>query len=814
MFNIKKAILGAREGSPDKRGRGGYAQYRTLNVRGHSGNKGMLSSRLILDILILLLLPLFFAGLHIFSKKFSFMNDDNLLAFSNFYNVIQLSKEGGFPVRDPYLYLDLFRTGSATILYWVDGLFFLLGSLFFAHSVELLRILWTALQWLHTCLPAISMYFLLKYCKFSRWACVVGGLVYGWNLNTFGLYEAHHRLVHAAVIPLIWLIAMYSLDSKKYYLNISSGMLMGWAVLAGGLQPVVYIIPFLFIYLFVGLISGKHFTRKNILRAIFIPLSAIISLFITALPLIVTAPQILPYLNRFDNQAGTGENMFSTAEFFLGLIKPFTQWKILLHNPGKIYEIMPWETVRYFGFISVLLLLIGLCVSLKKNKTKNIAAQNWFLFIFISSFLFCLWYAYFPGFILKLFLLEKGLTRYPFRFYYILMFATAFFVARGIDYFLDNNFKKSRFGSLIFWFAVCSGIFLFVLKVSLGRPVFGGRGYFFFSNILALMALILFVIVYLRPRWIWLCAFLLILDLGLVEYVLIDNLDAAYGFKSANKNWYKYSFLREQDQYWIKSLPQTDIPYRVYIIPFEERPITAGTGYIFNKLRHPFGYDGGVGLSRMLYFKDILDATHPIFDILGVRIFYVNEGFYDQMEDKTKPRLYLLLNDNSLPLMFFLKQARFFDTDAEVIDSVYKGDSQIREVVYLSRESTGKDVTLFNKFVDLGKDKKLNAQLANITYSSSKVQFLISSPEDIIFVLSEPWLPPWRAWIDGQTTRIYQAYGLIQAILIPAGIHSVRFVYTFPIQLIFISIVGQIGVVIFSIIILRKPPENAGRVLA
>ena len=46
-----------------------------------------------------------------------------------------------------------------------------------------------------------------------------------------------------------------------------------------------------------------------------------------------------------------------------------------------------------------------------------------------------------------------------------------------------------------------------------------------------------------------------------------------------------------------------------------------------------------------------------------------------------------------------------------------------------------------------------------------------------LLVVSQSDMPGWRAWIDGQPAPIYRAYGLVQAIVVPAGQHEVVLEY-------------------------------------
>ena len=44
-------------------------------------------------------------------------------------------------------------------------------------------------------------------------------------------------------------------------------------------------------------------------------------------------------------------------------------------------------------------------------------------------------------------------------------------------------------------------------------------------------------------------------------------------------------------------------------------------------------------------------------------------------------------------------------------------------------------------------------------------------------VLTDIYYPGWKAFIDGTETKIYRADGLVRAIFVPEGDHTIEFVY-------------------------------------
>lgn len=54
------------------------------------------------------------------------------------------------------------------------------------------------------------------------------------------------------------------------------------------------------------------------------------------------------------------------------------------------------------------------------------------------------------------------------------------------------------------------------------------------------------------------------------------------------------------------------------------------------------------------------------------------------------------------------------------------------------------------------------------------------SESDSVLVISEPYFPGWRAWVDGRPAPLLRADGALQALAVPAGEHLVELVYQPP----------------------------------
>ncbi len=81
---------------------------------------------------------------------------------------------------------------------------------------------------------------------------------------------------------------------------------------------------------------------------------------------------------------------------------------------------------------------------------------------------------------------------------------------------------------------------------------------------------------------------------------------------------------------------------------------------------------------------------------------------------------------------------------------------------------------------DLGSAGDTNSQVSITDYGLNRVEITASNERAGFLVLSDTYYSGWRATVNGQATPVYQANGLVRAIYLPAGEHSVIFSFWPP----------------------------------
>ena len=64
-----------------------------------------------------------------------------------------------------------------------------------------------------------------------------------------------------------------------------------------------------------------------------------------------------------------------------------------------------------------------------------------------------------------------------------------------------------------------------------------------------------------------------------------------------------------------------------------------------------------------------------------------------------------------------------------------------------------------------------------LSFAPNRIRLQTNLASDGLLVLSEISYPGWRAYVNGRPTRVYEAYGLLRAVQLPAGESAIEFVY-------------------------------------
>ena len=148
--------------------------------------------------------------------------------------------------------------------------------------------------------------------------------------------------------------------------------------------------------------------------------------------------------------------------------------------------------------------------------------------------------------------------------------------------------------------------------------------------------------------------------------------------------------------------------------------------------------------------------AEPLQDFLGVSQVLVLET----------NRFDWLLRATFLPLLTAGQQPRFAD-DLTTLHMLTNADFHPRQEVYLPLEAKS-FVTVSNVAA---------VKLSAVQYSAQRIEASVETAAPAMVVVAQTYYHLWRAYVDGQPTRLWRANYAFQALAIPAGSHQVKLVY-------------------------------------
>jgi hypothetical protein len=172
--------------------------------------------------------------------------------------------------------------------------------------------------------------------------------------------------------------------------------------------------------------------------------------------------------------------------------------------------------------------------------------------------------------------------------------------------------------------------------------------------------------------------------------------------------------------------------------------------------------DGFFSLTpRQIFRVTALPYDHPergfprLLDFLGVSQTTVAGKTFDWAPRPT-----------AMPLVSTGQQPVFAD-DRTAFDALSQTNIDLRQIVFLPLEARG----------SITATQQTSARVLQARFASQSVSIQTEAPAASLVVISQTHYPAWRAYVDGQPTKIWRANYAFQALEVPAGQHHIRMVY-------------------------------------
>lgn len=185
----------------------------------------------------------------------------------------------------------------------------------------------------------------------------------------------------------------------------------------------------------------------------------------------------------------------------------------------------------------------------------------------------------------------------------------------------------------------------------------------------------------------------------------------------------------------------------------------------------------------------------PFIDLLNVKYVVTSRGLDGEKWQRvfTAPGSHVFRNTRVFPRAWIVPDAEVSRADADLLRTL-RMQPDFRKVVFVSDDS-GRGVLPTRR---AGDARTLDgARVTFGTYEPNTFSLTATTPVDAFLVLSEPYHPAWRAFIDGREAPVWRANYLFRAVPLTAGEHRVVFQFDPPFVLAgrIISAVMWIGLV-------------------
>jgi hypothetical protein len=192
-----------------------------------------------------------------------------------------------------------------------------------------------------------------------------------------------------------------------------------------------------------------------------------------------------------------------------------------------------------------------------------------------------------------------------------------------------------------------------------------------------------------------------------------------------------------------------------------------------------------------------------LLDLLNVK--YVFAGPLDDLAPPHFTRIVdgtarVYRNERVFPRAFLVSRVRSVPA-AEGLGLMAKGAVDLRREAVLSEPLDADEQP-----EPSDPDRTGDARVAR--YASTEVVIETDAPGRRLLVLSDHFYPGWAAYVDGRAVPIRRAYHALRAVAVPAGRHSVRFVYEARIVWTGAALSGVALVVTIGLLLI---PARAGR---
>ena len=667
---------------------------------------------------------------------------------------------GDFPLWNPYLYggAPFISDNQSSLLYPINLIAFALRPEVDYRTMELLSVA-------HFYLAGVCAYLGLRYMgrqPLRRWAALVGAAAFMFS----DLFVTHfgnlNMIACAAWLPLIFFLLRRALDEQRPAFAAGSGLFLGIAALAGHVQPLLYTVLALGLYLLYHLSIHRRSPCRDLLAKVALFALAMLVAFSVAAPALLPSYEMSQLTLRSELSYEDASEYSLPPLAWVGLLVP----DIFGRGPRGFWGPWPRVEVGYVGILT--LLLAGIALVLRRDRLAGFLALLGILAALLAmgdaTALHGWLYRFVPGF---------DLIRAPARFIYLLDFALASLAALGLDSLLRPlpHATRSTWQRVLRLLpAIALGAALILLPLAQGtlfrsqdrspevlaRLLRGTHGITFAFLMLGCGLLLLYLRGMRRigPLSLGIAAFaLIVVDLALLgAHTELEFNDPLAGFQHPEA----IAFLKSDAEHY-----RIDTRTEVWNV---WQPNLS----LLNGIQDVWGIWNPLVLGDFhRYWEGLGSRSTPLYDFLNAKYIV---GHKDVVLDWDKfelafdgdPAVNIYRNTRVLPRAFVVHDAWAVASQDEAFAAIHQADFDPSTTVVVENAE------------GLDGQASADAEANIVAYSNNAIRIKASTSAPGYLVLSEVYYPGWLAEVDGNPVPIARANYAFRAVYLSPGEHEVR----------------------------------------
>ena len=625
----------------------------------------------------------------------------------------------------------------------------------------------------HIFFAGVSMFLYMNSRDVSRQSAFFAAI--GYMFCGFFITHIMHSLMLyiLAWLPLIVLLIEKGLKTAQWLYFCIAGTIFGFTIFAGHPQITFYEFLFLGSYsLYSWYTMG---TKKKIVSLVYIGLVFFIAVGIGMI-------QLLPSLEISAHSARVDwtfekacEGSFSFAQWLTFILpKVFGSWsspesqspQFWLKGPLNGYFTY-WDTCFYTGF-AIFIMAIIQCRHFIKNTFIKFAVVWCMISMVIALgrnfFVYKVLFDFVPGF---------GQFRAPARILFTWNFLLPVLAAYTFDQLSEKNiekYKKSFFISigacLILGFGIAFGAFKLFWPLEMENKKIADftsiQGSILIMNaVLLLLPLLLYSqkkVSLSSTKWI----IIAILTIDMFVFGSDHHISKQGG---ADKF---YSQSQEIKNALVKESKSEIFRFNMRQFKLSTTPIGNQTGLMVLKRNQ-----GMVDKIQLFEGYNPLNLYRKIPPGIGNRHFnrtldLLNIKYFINPDYNRESKQLIQMNNDRLPRAKMFYSYKLFASDSLVKDFMLNNEYNYQHELLLTEKPA---IEISNNSTTI----KNEVEVTN--YSQNNIQLRVSTEENGLLWLSEIWYPAWKAYVNGQKTKIFCADYSFRAIEIQKGDHTIEFRY-------------------------------------